>query len=348
MKSLGRVARGALVVVSLAVPFQTPQASAASAVKGMKAIPCPDQNGHMFFTAPRTQDNRKGLWFGQPCAGFGAIEWGTKATKKQPARRVFVVVPSGTGFSWDVEALKAFATRGTPVPTKVDWIRGRCCTLYRHDFDAKAPSYILARDGVLMPWKTPKGTIFDTFGPGNTFHCCGGNSVTSPGAGHPPADHDLAQTFEVPEGRDVTLKGLDLALGRNSGPNVFDLFVTKTRPISHQWGGFQEEPDLSAAGIVETWRASGLVKDTPWSGSPTPEFVVHLDSAKRPMLRAGERYWVVLSVPEPDSAMVWWGGTRPEGPVYSAERNSAYLNAWESHGPADGGYALRVTTRPAR
>jgi len=147
-------------------------------------------------------------------------------------------------------------------------------------------------------------------------------------------DADIAMGFDVPSGRDYLLDSVDVALSLVAGANVFELFLTETQPISHSWGGFQEEPNLTTSGIVESWRIRDRLENPA---------LVHLESATGAVLKGGKRYWVVLSVPEPDSE-VRWHSDGDIAPGYIAERFSAYGNKWESH-ESSGGFALRVTSR---
>jgi serine/threonine protein kinase len=59
--------------------------------------------------------------------------------------------------------------------------------------------------------------LTDGFGVKNSFYRHGSRSATTPNRGNPPADGDIGEAFKIPEGRDVCLETITLALNFKAG-----------------------------------------------------------------------------------------------------------------------------------
>ena len=176
--------------------------------------------------------------------------------------------------------------------------------------------------------------IVDRFGPSGSIDCCGTRSATTPNQGNPPADGDQGRPFTIPTGQDYLLTTIDLGLRRLAGSNSFDLWVVGNDPTAGEHGA----PDTTI--VLESFSATGLLS----SSAPT---VVSLDSVVRPTLVAGELYWLVLSVSEPNTAVGWYSAPislMPRPAVYAERFDNA---AWEVRLSETGpGAAYRVTGSP--
>ncbi len=173
--------------------------------------------------------------------------------------------------------------------------------------------------------------------PGNNYYASGSRSATTPGWLSLNEDQDEAEGFLVSSPRDVRLSSLDMALWFRGGVNTLNVFLVKERRKSDNAGGTEPyEPDGKA--VLERWTLRNVVPSTlEWTGN-----VVHISSAKHPVLRAGVRYWVYVGVPGPASAIAWISRSLDyQGPGWFGERNSAIGFKWSTF--AQTCFALRVT-----
>jgi hypothetical protein len=178
--------------------------------------------------------------------------------------------------------------------------------------------------------------------PGNNYYANGIRSATTPGWLGQNEDQDEAEGFLVSTRRDVRLSSLDLALWFESGVNTLNVYLVKEQPRTDSPASdFLFEPNVNA--VVERWTLRNAVPNI----LDTTGNVVHIRSAKHPLLRAGVRYWVYISVPGPASAIAWISRSTDYeasgGVGWFAERNSAIGFRWSAF--AQPGFAMRVTAR---
>ena len=197
-------------------------------------------------------------------------------------------------------------------------------------------------DGVFYANTCPgqPGILHNSFGANDDFHTGGQKSVTTPDQGNPPADNDLAEGFEIPAGPNHTFETIEVALSFYSGANELDVYLLGDRiPAVPNSAGITHEPDDT--NVLEHWRISGQVATDP----PGPDHILRIESVVHPLLEVGKRYWVMLSVPEPNSRIAWWSSSLEYGgPSFHAERNSSLDFLWRVAEFTDGGgLSLRVT-----
>ncbi len=169
--------------------------------------------------------------------------------------------------------------------------------------------------------------VTDEFGVDDSFYPYGSRSATTPDRGNPPSDGDIGVAFEVPVGQNVYLETLTLALQFRAGDELDVLIV----------------PDLEGspdhANPLETLTVQG---------SPSSPLKVEcVRSREHPLLQKGQRYWIVLSVPRPESEVALYSASLDFNPrtALIAERFDG--NQWNV-AEASNGYAIRVTGRPAK
>ena len=96
--------------------------------------------------------------------------------------------------------------------------------------------------------------------------------------------------------------------------------------------------------MLEYWRISGLVEpDLP--GPEGSDSILTIASIEHPVLEPGNHYWVMISVPEPNSDIAWWvRSSEYTGVALQAERNSSLDFLWRVAEWTDGagGLSLRV------
>jgi hypothetical protein len=143
----------------------------------------------------------------------------------------------------------------------------------------------------------------------------------------PPGDMDLGTTFEVATDCDGRLEQISLAIGHRAGK---DELAVRIVPDSDG----NPQPDVE----LEAFRISG-------DGSFSAR-VETFRSVRRPVLRRGRRYWVLLSVPAPHSDVAFFYAPPDFDPrpcAYAWGRDGGEWEAWEAtNGP---GHAMRVTAR---
>jgi hypothetical protein len=147
----------------------------------------------------------------------------------------------------------------------------------------------------------------------------------SPGARN---DQDVGAAFKVLADRDVRLETIALGLAHMAGEDELDVWVVTD---------LNGKPDVD--GELEVFRVSG-------DGSYSSR-VEHIRSQERPVLRRGHRYWILLSVPVPHSAIALWSAPLdfvPRPALYAERLNGGEWDVRKS--PSGPGHAIRVTGRP--
>jgi hypothetical protein len=143
--------------------------------------------------------------------------------------------------------------------------------------------------------------------------------------GPPPDSLEVGSAFDVPAGRDVCLETITLALEYRAGEDELDVRVAPDA---------DGEPDLDA--VLESFRISG-----DRAIGPRVETV---RSRRRPVLRRGQRYWVLLSAAALHSDIANYGAAFDLAPIPTLIGERLNGSRWEireceAHGPA---YAVRV------
>jgi hypothetical protein len=140
--------------------------------------------------------------------------------------------------------------------------------------------------------------LTDGFGVEDTFDPNPGVSVTTQDPeypesprivwlGGPPGDMERGTTFEVPIDRDVYLGEVTLAVGHRAGRDQLDV-----RIVPDVEG--KPQPDV----VLDTFR---IIGDGSFSAR-----VETVRSDRHPVLRCRQRYWVLVSVPAPRSAVAFF------------------------------------------
>jgi hypothetical protein len=179
--------------------------------------------------------------------------------------------------------------------------------------------------------------VYSGFGEGDSYDYFNSRSATTPDRGNPAADGDVAQAFTVSVGEDVRLDAIDLAVRLVSGANKLDVWLMGNRPSVGQSHG---EPD---GNIIEAFRVDGGLTYA------TVGSIVSVNSVVRPTLFSGEEYWLVLSVPEPNSQVAFLSAATELSPrsVWIAERFDFNAYQWEvAFSEAGPGYAFRIEASP--
>ncbi len=133
-------------------------------------------------------------------------------------------------------------------------------------------------------------TLFDNFGPGNQYHPDFYNSVDYQPSAPPFGDErdiDGALAF-APLGGDYELTSIVLPLSIRGGDNEVDIRIMTDA------GG---EPGTT----LEYWHVSGQASAYPGVFAP-----ITVSSAIKPVLTAGETYWVFVSASGPTDTLLDW------------------------------------------
>lgn len=185
------------------------------------------------------------------------------------------------------------------------------------------------------------GVLFNSFGPGDAYDPGGSKSATTPSRGSPPSDQDQALGFITPQGPGWRLDSIEIALRRVAGADELDVYLMGDNWVGNKLLGWN--PDLLIApdsgNVLEHIRLSGQVPIIPGGvGS-----IVTVNSALRPVLDPDTLYWVVLSVPEPNSEIAWLSAPErsPEW-RFLGERYSNIYPLWQVV-EVHQGAAFRVT-----
>ena len=189
-------------------------------------------------------------------------------------------------------------------------------------------------DGIVQ--KHSSDILYDSFDPGDIYYTHGSRSATSPNQGNPSADNNVANGFINDSGADYLFESIEVALLYRTGPNELDVWLMGNNPEGN--GGTIGTPDEN--NIIESFRLSNQT-----TGESIGS-IVKIDSVLKPVLKAGSQYWIVLSVPEPNSQIAWWSapiGGGGESTAIIAEKNSSWPEfSWRSYQVREG-FALRVT-----
>ena len=140
-------------------------------------------------------------------------------------------------------------------------------------------------------------TVVSGLAEDGSFNNTASNFVESAPFGNPPGDHDVAFGFEVTGDTDFVLERVDIAVESwTAGSGPLDVFLVPRRAVPAN-PNLTTEPDM--ANVLESWSLTAA------------ELVVQggqFVSVNGPILEAGGRYWIVLSVTEPASRYRWWSG----------------------------------------
>ena len=181
-----------------------------------------------------------------------------------------------------------------------------------------------ARGGQLEPVPVPPVLIVGNMAADGSYRTGSSNFVESYPYGNPPGDHDVATRFTVPAGGTAyRLSSLRMPFETTvSGP--LDVFLVGEMPCDVTIHRCDSEttvgPDLS--NVLETWRLSGATGQD-----------MNFASGSRPLLAAGQSYWIVASIPEDAVAQWrWWSGSIPSIGWAKAERyDCCFSYLWVTH-----------------
>lgn len=179
-------------------------------------------------------------------------------------------------------------------------------------------------------------TIFSNFGPGNTYDSTNGFPMSIEQTFNGSTRFwDWAMTFTVPAGQSYRLDSIALALDKSTIPLVIGPIElpggTVELSLMSDEGGFPDD-------VIETMSISGIP-------SRVPPAIYTALSTDRPILHAGQTYWISGHTPEITSSIVWLRppvGT-PNAPV--ATRTEAA--DWSYWAPGrQGAYMVTATAVP--
>lgn len=198
--------------------------------------------------------------------------------------------------------------------------------------NAAAPAFELSPECGLV--------IYNNFAPDGSFGDGTVSAILPDGEGKPFSWRaEVAQAFMVPPDQNMTLESLNLALGKlHGGPNELDVWVLGDREATDlKCPDVPNEPD--DANVVEHWRLSNAI------GLGRPAFGgVEIHSMTQPVLEAGALYWVMISTPEPGSAISWWSDdTSYLGFALRGERDERFDIPFDWCVHDHTGVALKVT-----
>ena len=158
--------------------------------------------------------------------------------------------------------------------------------------------------------------LFDTFGPGDTYHLYNGYTI-----GYAGDERDQGDQFVIGEATPYYLDRIELAAGLVSGTNLLDVWL-----MSDAAG----EPGaiLEAFNFVDAMGAFGAANPP-----------LAADSVLRPILYPGTPYWLIASAPATDT----WAGWNYSSPaVFGTHAWREGSEPW-STGAGFGLGAFRVT-----
>lgn len=180
--------------------------------------------------------------------------------------------------------------------------------------------------------------VADGFAPDGSYNVNGSNFVESYPLGNPPGNHDVANRFEVTGGADVNLQYLDLAVKpwNTSGP--LEVYLVGERPAAR--ASLTSEPDMT--NVLEKWVRTN--EEMTVNGN-------RYYSTTHAVLTAGSKYWIVLSVPEPNTRYYWYVGIQPVTGFAQAERydfevSGAAPGTWIGSDFVSGSGGFRVVGSP--
>lgn len=167
----------------------------------------------------------------------------------------------------------------------------------------------------------------DNFGPNNSCYEAGSRSSRT-GAGDPPADYDIAESFFVSE--PVVLERLDLRLARRSGSGRAEISLIKGR---------FEVPSDESEDVVEKWPVHLTAPRNALE-------VITLSSVSGEVLGPQEAYWIKLAVCDGDSDVEWISAPIELMPQLARFADRARTEEWTSRVSVGGpGLAFRVIAR---
>jgi protein kinase-like protein len=170
-------------------------------------------------------------------------------------------------------------------------------------------------------------TLVDRFGADDGFYPNGCRSATTAPRGNPPGRQELATSFIQSEAADVRVHSLTLVLG-GRGSSLTKAHVALLGDLE----GAPDDTDLLEDFIINV--------------GPVPT-VYEAKSQKHPRLRAASRYWVRLSVNDPNAEVAWWVAPIEFIPQSETFAERQERGAWRvANSPGGPGHALRVLGRP--
>jgi len=161
-------------------------------------------------------------------------------------------------------------------------------------------------------------TVYNTFGPGNSFNCCTGWTISS-GASSIETSYTQAYAFLYGGAAGAALAQIRLAAGFVGGSGELDVTLL-------------DGTDIGTASMLEAW---SIPNPSPDFGGSQPIYV--LTSVTPVSLNTGDTYWVQLSTPEAMTA--WWAwnwndqGIMGNG-AYSEDDGATWLARTDATMPA--------------
>lgn len=176
---------------------------------------------------------------------------------------------------------------------------------------------------VAMAGVAQADTAFDNFGPGNTFNCCTGWTISG-GKSVVGADYDQGEQFTALA--DGKINFIDIAMGFVTGTNNF--FVDLHEDAGGQPGK-----------IIASWTGGSM----PGFGSVSDKPVNIVNNDPNATLVAGTNYWLVASVPD-DTWAAWnWNSIGDVGGHAFRQANGS----WNISQTTRGAFRIDVSRIPA-
>lgn len=170
-------------------------------------------------------------------------------------------------------------------------------------------------------------TLVDRFGADDDFYHSGSRSATTAPRGNPPGRQEVATSFIQSETADVRVDSLTLALGAR-GSSVTTAHIALL-------GDLKGAPD-----------DSDLLEDFIFTVGPVPS-TYEAKSQRRPRLKTAGRYWVRLSVNDPNAEVAWWVAPIEFIPQSETFAERQEKGPWRvATSPGGPGHALRVVGTP--
>jgi serine/threonine protein kinase len=169
-----------------------------------------------------------------------------------------------------------------------------------------------------------KSIVYDSFGLNDGFDSSSSRSATMPSQGNPPADGDVGTAFTIPQRKNLKLESLYLALALREGSNSINIWLAE-----------DQNGKPNGDNIIEAFALDNVLSH---SGS-----VISVFSSKNSILKVGKTYWIIISVPTPNTNVAWLSAPLDFQPlkVLLAERFD--LGEWEiRESPSGPGYAFRI------
>jgi hypothetical protein len=144
-----------------------------------------------------------------------------------------------------------------------------------------------------------------------------------PQRGNPPADGDVATAFTVFGARPIEVRELVVAVARRTGSGLFAASV-------------HEDEDGSPATVIVSFL----------SHAESRPATLRIPVTQKLLLEPESRYWVSISVDEPDAEVAWFGSAPQVDEMWTRIAERFDQGEWRA-GDTRGGMALRVTGVPA-